>query len=201
MLRRGERLGRSILSAGVSTLVTAAAHSLGGGVFPAQLLLALVYVVSVLLNFALLSRRFSLLRLIPAIGGTQLLLHAVFSIAGAGTGHGAVTESTSHHVMAGPIVVGSSPSSGEHHDGMMSAHVIAGLIAVASLRLGAGAVHRAMASLLMRVVASLSYLSRPVSPPRDVPLAAAQSPGAAGQSRLLTDLIVRRGPPSDITLA
>lgn len=199
MRSRQERLGRSVLSAGVSTLVTAAAHTIGGGVIPAPLLLAVVFVASVLLCFALLGRRMSLLGLVPAIAGTQFLLHLVFAFTGDGATLGAGAEHAGHHGAVTPMLMDASAAG--HHEGMLFAHVIAGLVTVVSLRLGAGAVRQVLAAVLLRLGMLLAFLLRPM-PVRTRGAGIAAVPAAVAlRPLLLADVIARRGPPAFVLFA
>ncbi len=185
-----------MLSAGVSTLVTAAAHSVGGGAFPAPMLLAAVFVASVLLCFGLLGRRMSLLGLVPAIAGTQFLLHLVFSFTGDGVTLGSGAEHAGHHGAAAPMLMDMSAAA--HHEGMLFAHVLAGLVTVAALRLGAGAVRQVLSAVLLRLGLLLAFLLRPL-PIRSV-RAGVPALRSAGVLRrlLLADVIARRGPPASL---
>lgn len=185
-----------MLSAGVSTLVTAAAHSIGGGAFPAPLLVAAVFVASVLLCFALLGRRTTLFGLVPAIAGTQFLLHLVFSFTGDGATLVGGAEHAGHHGSAIPMAIDMSAAA--HHEGMLIAHVVAGLVTVASLRLGAGAIRQVLASLLLRLRVLLALLLRPL-PVRATSVRFAPSATVGVLRRLLlADVIARRGPPAAV---
>lgn len=195
MRMRQERMARAVLSAGVSTLLTAAAHSVGGGAFPAPLVLALVFALSVLLSFALAGRRVSVPWLLASVGATQLLLHTAFTATGDGATVTGDTVGHAHHAVAGIAV-----SAAGHHEGMLWAHVAVGLVTVASMRLGAGALRRALGvvgpGLARRISLALSLLRQPVpqrAPVRARAVTASPRPLVA---LLAATVEARRGPPS-----
>ncbi|WP_284233241.1 hypothetical protein [Arenivirga flava] len=205
---RQERMARAVLSAGVGTLLTAAAHSVGGGAFPAPLVLALVFALSVLLSFALAGRRVTVPWLLASVGATQLLLHAAFTATGDGATLTGDTVGHAHHAVAGipagaaahHAVAGIVAGTAGHHEGMLWAHVAAGLVTVASMRLGAGALRRALAAvapaLARRIALALSLLRQPVLRPAPVRAHAATASPHPLVALLAAAVEARRGPPS-----
>ena len=165
MLARQERMLRAVLSTSVGVLVTATAHSLGGGAFPPPLLLALVFVAGVLGCFAAGGRRVALPNLVVAIGLLQGLLHVVFSLGHASAGvdptRASSTGSGGHgahaHLASLPDVGAATGDMGAMPSGtMVWAHVVAGLVTIVSLRLGASAVRSLARSITVRVAAAVA---------------------------------------------
>ena len=170
MQARQERTLRAALSASVCTLVTATLHAAAGGGIPHPLVLALALVLGVALCFGLGGRRVTLAHLVLAIGATQGVLHAAFTFGGSATGasgmampSGGASGSVGHahgHAAADAARALAEPSAmamPAGHDGdMLLAHVVAGLISVCSLRVGADAVRRVARSLVLRVGGAMS---------------------------------------------
>ncbi|MBD8704434.1 hypothetical protein [Frigoribacterium sp. CFBP 13712] len=170
---------RAVLSTSVGVLVTATAHSLGGGAFPPPLLLALVFVAGVLGCFAAGGRRVALPNLVVAIGLLQGLLHVVFSLGHGSLGHGSVgvdptsassAGSTGHgahaHLVTMPDVAAASGDMGAMPSGtMVWAHVVAGVVTIIALRLGASAVRQLARSVAVTVGTAIasSHLGRLVT--------------------------------------
>lgn len=205
---RRQRMLRAALSAGVSTLVTAAAHALGGGTFPPALLLGTAVVVSVLVCFALGGRRVTLPRLVVAVAATQGLLHAVFTLAGGmapmapvaddGAAGGAGGAHAGHHV-PGATAVLPELAAGAHDGSMVGAHVVAGLVTIASLRVGTSAVRqlvRALGLVLVRLVVRVTALVVPHRPRGAVRVERAPRPLV---TLLLATTRALRGPPAPAT--
>lgn len=184
MLARQERMLRAVLSTSVGVLVTATAHSLGGGAFPPPLLLALVFVAGVLGCFAAGGRRVALPNLVVAIGLLQGLLHGVFSLGHGSVGHGSLGHgsvgvdptsassagSTGHgahaHLVTMPDVAAASGDMGAMPSGtMLWAHVVAGVVTIIALRLGASAVRQLARSVAVTVGTAIasSHLGRLVT--------------------------------------
>jgi hypothetical protein len=197
---------RAALSAGVSTLVTAAAHALGGGTFPPALLLGTAVVVSVLVCFALGGRRVTLPRLVVAVAATQGLLHAVFTLAGgmapmtggpATAAGGAGGAHAGHHLPGAAVLP--ELAAGAHDGSMVGAHVVAGLVTIASLRAGTSAVRqlvRALGLVLVRLVARAVVLAVPHRPCGAVRVERAPRPLV---TLLLATTRALRGPPAPAT--
>ncbi|WP_043674544.1 hypothetical protein, partial [Clavibacter michiganensis] len=174
MQARQERMRRAALSALVCTLVTATAHAAAGGGIPHPLVLGLALVAGVALCFALGGRRVTLAHLVLAIGATQGVLHAAFTFGGSAVGGSAVGASGTAMPGAGSHVhdhahaaadaaraLAAGPSSAmampaDHDGAMLLAHVIAGLVSVCSLRVGADAVRRVARALALRVGGAIS---------------------------------------------
>ena len=175
MQARQERTLRAALSAFVCTLVTATLHAAAGGGIPHPLVLALALVLGVALCFGLGGRRVTLAHLVLAIGATQGVLHAAFTFGGSATGASgmampsggasgeAAAGSAGHahgHAAADAARALADPSAmamPAGHDGdMLLAHVVAGLVSVCSLRVGADAVRRVARSLALRVGGAMS---------------------------------------------
>lgn len=184
MLARQERMLRAVLSTSVGVLVTATAHSLGGGAFPPPLLLALVFVAGVLGCFAAGGRRVALPNLVVAIGLLQGLLHVVFSLGHGSVGHGSLGHgsvgvdptsassagSTGHgahaHLVTMPDMGAASGDMGAMPSGtMLWAHVVAGVVTIIALRLGASAVRQLARSVAVTVGTAIasSHLGRLVT--------------------------------------
>ena len=221
MQDRRERMLRAALSAGVSTLVTATAHTLGGGAFPPALLLSLVFVAGVLICFALGGRRVALPNLVAAIGVTQVLLHAVFSLAGhtASTGTSGSTAPAGGHVHGAALVLpdlsatalsadalatggltdGTMAAMG--HPGMVWAHVAAGLVTIVMLRVGAGSLRQLARSLVVSLVTALAVATATAVPhrPRGILRVVAIAPRRPA-ALLLAATRDLRGPPAPATI-
>ncbi|RII96925.1 hypothetical protein DZF97_17455, partial [Clavibacter nebraskensis] len=153
------------------TLVTATAHAAAGGGIPHPLVLGLALVAGVALCFALGGRRVTLAHLVLAIGATQGVLHAAFTFGGSGLGasgsgmamptagspahdHGRAAADAARALAAGPSSATAMPA--DHDAAMLLAHVIAGLVSVCSLRVGADAVRRVARALALRVGGAIS---------------------------------------------
>ncbi len=195
MQARQERMLRAVASAGVSTIATACAHSAGGGHVPEPLMLATVFVLGVLLCFGLAGRRVTLPRLLPGVAATQLLLHAVFTAA-EGTGGASVpARHVVHHVeslAATELVVADG-----HNDGMLWAHVAAGLVTLLTLHAGLGAVRQLLRAVAVRVVAVLALvLGVELGAGRLVRRTGANDAPAALASLISAATRSLRGPPS-----
>ncbi|QOD43954.1 hypothetical protein [Clavibacter zhangzhiyongii] len=174
MQARQERTLRAALSALVCTLVTATAHAAAGGGIPHPLVLGLALVAGVALCFALGGRRVTLAHLVLAIGATQGVLHAAFTFGGSGLGvdgpgmaagaAGATDGSAAHdhaHAAGAAARALAAPSSAmampaDHDGAMLLAHVIAGILSICSLRVGADAVRRVARALALRVGGAIS---------------------------------------------
>lgn len=223
MQARQERMRRAALSALVCTLVTATAHAAAGGGIPHPLVLGLALIAGIALCFAFGGRRVALAHLVLAIGATQGVLHAAFTFGGSavgasGTGTPSAGSAGHHHahaaadaaraLAAGPSSAMAMPA--DHDGAMLLAHVIAGLVSVCSLRVGADAVRRVARALALRVggaisgaagalvaaaVAVAAALAEPLVAPRP-----RRIPADARPRRLVALLSARiqgrRGPPS-----
>lgn len=171
MQARQERTLRATLSALVCTLVTATLHAAAGGGIPHPLVLGLALVAGVTLCFALGGRRVTLAHLVLAIGATQGVLHAAFTFGGSGLGaggsgmamppagspahdHAHAAADAARALAAGPSSAMAMPA--DHEGAMLLAHVIAGLVSICSLRVGADAVRRVARALALRVGGAIS---------------------------------------------
>jgi hypothetical protein len=201
---RRQRMLRAALSAGVSTLVTAAAHALGGGTFPPALLLGTAVVVSVLVCFALGGRRVTLPRLVVAVAATQGLLHAVFTLAGGmapmtddqGAG-GAGGAHAGHHLPGAAVLP--ELAAGAHDGSMVGAHVVAGLVTIATLRAGTSAVRQLVRALGLVLVRLLTHVAAVVVPHRPRGAVRVERAPRPLVTLLLATTRALRGPPAPAT--
>lgn len=198
MQGRRERMARAVLSAGVGTSVTAAAHVAGGGTFPPTLLLLLVFVLGVLACFGLGGRRVTLPRLVLAIGALQGLLHALFTVAGPMAAPSA-SATTGGHGHLHDVAMVMPVDLGDHGGSMVGSHVVAGLVTIVSLRLGTAAIRQLGRALLVRLVTLVASVVTLVTPhrPAGVPRVD-DAPRRLVSLRLATSRVLR-GPPATAT--
>ena len=182
---RWARVARGWSAATFAILVAAVSHTLAGGTAPSAFALAVSLIMAGAICTAFTARRMSLPLLIPAVGLSQFLFHAVFS----GLASPVVA---SHHM--GSMTVGSmslpqSPST------MWLGHAVAAVVTVVAVRRGESAfwsllqsAHIAFALLFAARVPVISTPPRPaivddrVFSPRD--------------PALLLGVMRHRGPPA-----
>lgn len=227
MTTRQERLARAVVLAATSTLATATAHVAGGGALPPTLLLLLVAVLGTGASLALGGRRVTLPRLVLAAGTTQLLLHGLFTVAGghhAGTGRaadavpggagatgasgplgtspGADVASLAGHVHGSTVLPSGDlvAAAGQHGGSMVLAHVVAAIVTVLAVRVGASALRavvRAVTLRLVAVVALVVALGEPRRPLLPSVVGASRAPARPVAARLVTTRVLR-GPPAPL---
>ena len=208
MQARRDRALRAVLSAAVSTLLTAAAHAAAGGALPHPLLLALVLAAGTLVCLALGGARLRLVTLVPAVAVVQGLLHLAFSTAGGAAPAGTpLTPGVHRH--AALVLPGVVEAHGAHGS-MLGAHVLSGLVTVVALRLAAGSLRRAVGALALQVggpvrqvlARLLVLLARDVASARPVVGAGVpvRRPVRRPVSLRLATSRVLRGPPAGASL-
>ncbi len=176
MTGRGIRVLRGALTAAVSILVAALAHSAGGGTAPGLVGVALAAAFAVPACMVLAGRTLSTWRTAVAVAVSQGAFHLLFSVgaASATSVHGAGV----HHGMAMRAVItpaadaGAASSMAGMHDGpgMWSAHVLAGIVTLVAVRYGEQAFwdlvrlarHGLAAIRLLLPVPPMPHLRRPL---------------------------------------
>lgn len=200
MSARGTRVARGLAAAAVATFVAALFHVAGGGAAPSILALTLSLTFSGLAGIALIGRRRALWRTAAAVGVSQFLFHALFTL---GTTGGGRFEGMSGHIHPGVrllYVAGDGVSSTASDDwAMWVAHAVAIAITVVMLRRGESALH-SLLTVLGRTALTLGRLLQlPV--PFMLGRAAAISltpwtePSAPRLLLLLIGSLRHRGPP------
>lgn len=198
MFSRPTRVARGLVAASTSTLVAALSHAMGGGSFPHPLLLLFGVVFASIVCIGLTGRRVSLFRLAPAVLGSQLLFHLLFSIAPTTV----VTGGIGHHAHTALTTASTGGTAPMMLDGGMTvAHLGAALITVLALRFGETAFWGLLDTarlMVARVLGALSDFSIPLPSARVTPMrdrAFVPAPAA----HILTGLR-RRGPPPSLVL-
>ncbi|MGO4301930.1 hypothetical protein [Leifsonia sp. RAF41] len=136
---RWARLSRGMLASGVAIFVAALFHVAGGGAAPAPVALALSMAFATLASVALTTRRLSLWRLTMAVGVSQFLFHALFSLGEGGarfsTPGGMTHLHTGVHLT---MTTGAMPAAhgSDLSPSMWLTHATAVLVTVIALRLG-----------------------------------------------------------------
>lgn len=178
--RRGLAL-RALLATAEIMLGTVAAHTAAGGALPSPLWIAIAAVLVLGGGLVVLRGKAPLWLAVPALGGTQLLLHCW--LVALTPGHDPVA-----HTMAAPHSAGMAPHL-ELTAPMLLAHLVAALLTAAVW----GARRR-----VVEVLLAWSTVA-----PRPVPLRPI-APAPAGGLRPLPGLLSvapRRGPPARLRLA
>lgn len=209
---RSLRAARGVTAATVTTVVALSGHLLGGGVMPSWLGLALPWWLSVAVCMVLAGARFTVPRMVAAVGSGQILFHTLFSVGVPSGSPVTMTDPPGGHLSHGPhhtVTVAASAPSGasttamaDHavHSGalMTIGHVLAALLTAILLQHGEtvlfrcfGIVLRCARSLRPRVAGPVPVLL-PRAPggrpgPRPTDLRRAQ--------RAVLDPQQRRGPP------
>ncbi|WP_072314169.1 hypothetical protein [Agrococcus sp. Marseille-P2731] len=185
---RRRALAAALVVAGATTLATGLAHALGGGAAPDALLLAAGLVVTLLVLAPVLGSRRSLARQGVAVAIAQVVQHGLYSLPGAA--HPTAAADHAHHADA------ALPGAAEvlhAHTSMPLAHLVAGALTLALLRL----VPRALAAMLeamslRRAVAVLRWAGMPARRRGSV---TASSPARRRTLDVLHAALVPRGPP------
>ncbi|MCH1882380.1 hypothetical protein [Agrococcus sp. ARC_14] len=160
LARRQRALAASLVVSAATTVVTGLAHSLGGGAAPDPLLLATAFVVTLLVLAPVLGTRGSFARQAVAVTAAQLVQHGLYSLpqAAGSAAHGAHAHGSHAHDAA----VALQPVALHEHAGMPLAHVVAGAVTLALLRLVPRAVEACLDAMsLRRVVAVLVWTAAP----------------------------------------
>lgn len=204
MHSRTDRLARGTVAAGIATFVAALSHAAGGGTFPAPVLLAVAFVVSVGWCTAVLGRRFSWARVSVSVIASQALFHGTFGLAGSTDAH-IVAQSGAHSAHAGGTTLTIVQDAAEHaHAGtpMVFAHAVAALVTIIALRLGdssslgIAALARLVASVV--AVAAVVPVLLPSGPTRVRPEGSGFRPARVAD---LLGGLRHRGPPPVVTAA
>jgi hypothetical protein len=189
-----------MLASGAAILVAALFHVAGGGAAPGPVALALSLAFATLASIALTARRLSLWRLTVAVGLSQFLFHALFSLGEGGATFSAPGGMT--HLHAGMHVVMSTVTMPAAHGAELSpsmwfTHATAVLITVVALRFGERAFWGLFETARVRLERAAERL---VAVP--VPVRAAVRAVAAAEPARLRDLglplarLRHRGPPA-----
>lgn len=131
MLRRGDRVAKSLVVGLVSTVATLASHLAAGGPAPGLAGVAVVFALSALVALPLSGRETSPMRLVLAVGASQVCFHWIFVLdAGGGGGHAphAAIDGHAAHAAHGIDATASHSSSA-----MLLAHAVAGVVTVLAL--------------------------------------------------------------------
>ncbi|GAA1842646.1 hypothetical protein ACFQZV_11730 [Microbacterium koreense] len=188
MSTRATRALRGVAASAVATWTAAVSHTVGGGHAPSPLVLLIVTALAAPLCVALAGRALSLLRVIVAVGLSQVLLHVTFSatagldgIAGDGHVHGIPVLSagaTPEIGLEGPMVI---------------AHILAAVLTVLAMYRGERMLH-ALGRGIRRV-----FVRMPPQPQPAIPRAVHSCVGGSRpRPRRRTDVhdLSRRGPPA-----
>lgn len=197
---RWARLTRGTLASGAAILVAALFHVAGGGAAPGPVPLALSMAFATLASVALTARRLSLWRLTLAVGLSQFLFHALFSLGGGGAHFASADGMT--HLHAGAhltMTMTAMPAShgSELSPSMWLTHATAVLVTVIALRFGERAFWGLFETARVRIA---RVADRLVVVP--VPVAASLAAPAAAEPARLRDLglplarLRHRGPPA-----
>jgi hypothetical protein len=130
-VRPGARLVRGWLAASLSTFCAGISHSIADASAPDLVLLACALAMSGLVCVLLAGRRMGPARVTAAVALSQGAYHALFSVSAArsGAAPGEAMTPHAHH--------GAAMASGvEAHGGMLTAHVLAGILTLLVLRHG-----------------------------------------------------------------
>ncbi|TQL47751.1 hypothetical protein FB562_0821 [Homoserinimonas aerilata] len=202
MSSRWARLARGWSAALFATYAAAFSHVAAGGGHPPVFSMLLVLAFSGLLCTWLAGRRFSRLRLILAVGLSQLLYHGVFAVLGQEQGAGTGAAVIGHH--HGVVLIASAPLPGSVTPaivdwGMIAAHTLAAAATVLVILYG----EHVARSICRRAAIAIAPLWRaselwttallPLSRPRTMPVLAQAAPPPALAP--LIGLLRHRGPP------
>lgn len=186
--RRRRAVTASLVVSGATTLVTGIAHALGGGAAPAALLLAAALVTTLLVLAPVLGSRPSIARQSIAVVLAQLVQHALYSvpsasapIAGAHAHHGAATQLDGSAAML------------HEHASMPLAHLVAGAVTLALLRLVPRAVDAMIEAMSLRRALAVLRWRAPLVRGRASVIAT--SPARRRTLDVLHAALVTRGPP------
>ncbi|MDR6972399.1 hypothetical protein [Leifsonia shinshuensis] len=141
---RWARVGRGMLASGAAIFVAALFHVAGGGAAPGLVPVALSLAFATLASVALTTRRLSLWRLTVAVGLSQFLFHALFSLGGGGVRFTAPDGMAHLHLgahltmSAGTMSAGAMPAAhgSQLTPSMWLTHASAVLVTVVALRFG-----------------------------------------------------------------
>jgi hypothetical protein len=196
MTTRWARLARAVVAAALSLFVAAFSHVLVGGAAPSGLAIVASFTVSVMVCVALTGKRLSLAALSIAVGVSQFLFHAVFSVwaeaapsTAIGTGHmaamqmGTLSPAVGHQVM-------------EMDGWMWLGHAAAAVVTIVALRHGELAFWGILLLSGLWIGSLFSRLPKPQAPAsvRPVFVQPARVFAPRGLAILLTSLR-HRGPP------
>lgn len=199
MASRGARLTRGMLASGTAILVAALFHVAGGGAAPGAVPLALSMAFATLASVALTSRRLSLWRLTLAVGVSQFLFHALFSL-----GEGGARFSSPDgmaHLHAGAHLTMTTAAMPASHGGdlgpsMWLTHATAVLVTVVALRFGEQAFWGLFETARVRVAHLADRLVvAPVPVVASAPVPAAAEPAHLRDLGLPLARLRHRGPP------
>ena len=189
---RASRLLRAIAVTGSAVALASAAHMLAGGAAPGLIGLVTAMVLGSVLGTALLSSgRLTPLRTAATIAGGQFVFHTVFT-------WGATASAAPTHDHGGAASLASADALHAHDaEGMVLAHVVAGLLALAVLLVEQRLVDGVVA-LTARVLRRLRpFVSAPVRAARAAAPLGRDAVRPRGRSSLPPPL--RRGPPALIS--
>jgi len=210
MASRWARVARGMLASGVAIFVAALFHVAGGGEAPGPVSVALSLAFATLASIALTGRRLSLWRLTAAVGLSQFLFHALFSL-GVGSAHFSSPDGMAHlHVgshltMTTEAMSTSAMTTGAMHaahasdlsPSMWLTHATAVLVTVVALRFGERAFWDLFETARVRIARTAERLV--VVP---VPVRPSAVPTATAEPARLRDLglplarLRHRGPPA-----
>jgi hypothetical protein len=190
---RALRLLRGSAVTATAVALSSAAHLAGGGGAPGAIGLLTAFVLGSILGTALLAGdRLTPLRTAATIAGGQLVFHGVFSWGAAAPGAASGSAHAGHLPTALPLTA-ALPA--DDASGMLLAHAVAGVLALAVLLLEQRLLDRLVATArraLARLVTAAPVPVLPALPPRIGRPADADRPTLADHRAL----VPRRGPPA-----
>ena len=205
---RRSRVAAASVVAIVAVVVAATAHALAGGGMATLPTLLVTLVLGVPLGALIVGTRGSTARLAVGVAIDQAIFHTVFAFFGAESSS-AGARASAHELHGAPDLSAHDIPAHEHATalahvaapaatagGMLAAHLVAGLVAMAAVAYGRAAVDSALGSLARAIV-------RAVSAPRldiatDLPARPAHPATerrVATRTRPQVRAITRRGPP------
>ncbi|MFK4728203.1 hypothetical protein ROT00_00790 [Agromyces mediolanus] len=208
---RAARTARGLLVACSATLLAALAHTIGGGSPPGFVALAVALAFSVPFGILMVGRRGRFLGSAAAAVGAQLALHVTFSLS-AGTSPAGTAAGADPHALHAAVdaatrgawldVAGTGQLGHTEHFGaaMPVAHVVAALLAVASVALADRAV-RALAAVARGILVAAALLSVPVIVAGRRPARPVAHVRRSPTRDRLSSVLVRRGPPCGVGAA
>lgn len=197
--RRRRALAAALVVAAATTVITGCAHSLGGGAAPDALLLATAFVATLLVLAPVLGSgrgaRGRMIREVAAVAVAQLLQHVLYSLpesaARATHAHTVASPHAAHAHDAGVAL--QSAAIVHEHASMPLAHVLAGLLTLALLRLAPRAVAAMLSAMSPRLAAAVLSWTPATEPARAS--VTAVSPARRAALDVLRSALQRRGPP------
>ncbi|MFG6504230.1 hypothetical protein [Microbacterium sp. P05] len=185
---RAVRARRGGALAATATLIAATAHTLGGGVAPSPMFCLVLFALATPFATAFAVPRPSLWRTAAAVGVSQALFHAAFTVIG-DPGWSAATGPHVHGAAAMASMGAMADAAAPAHADMTLAHVLAALATILLVRHGQALIAAIRAWIIRAASTADAPVLRPRAAVRTVP---AERPPA---SRVFPPGLGRRGPP------